>query len=273
MTGLIVVTNKFIDRAGENMFGIQRRNHLLSLLQEKKSITVQEAAVIFEVAEETIRRDFRTMEGQGLIVRTHGGALLADDINFEHPLEIREGINIKGKDFMGIRAAELVHDRDTLFLDASTSALYVAKHLKDKKGLTVITNAELIILELAKCDDITLISTGGYVRKKSLSCVGQATENAISSYHADKVFFSCKGFSPRLGATDSNEQESSLRKLMIKHSGEAIFLCDHTKFDKVGYIATAQLDDIHCFITDTHLPEGWKVGFQEKEVKIISPNS
>jgi DeoR/GlpR family transcriptional regulator of sugar metabolism len=255
------------------VFGIERRNHLLSLLQEKKSITVQEAALIFEVAEETIRRDLRAMESQGLIVRTHGGAILADDINLEHSLEIREGINIKGKDIMGSKAAELVNDRDTLFLDASTSSLYVAKHLKEKKGLTVITNAELIVLELAKCDDITLISTGGYVRKKSLSCVGQAAENAISSYHADKVFFSCKGFSPRLGATDSNEQESSLRKLMIKHSREAIFLCDHTKFDKVGYIATAQLDDINCLITDTQLPAGWENDFNDKGVKVISPNS
>lgn len=255
------------------MFGIERKNHLLSLLQDKKSITVQEAAETFQVAEETIRRDFRSLEAKGLIVRTHGGALLADDINMEPSLEIREGINIEGKNVMGSRAAELVHDRETLFLDASTSSLYVAKHLKTKNGLTVITNAERIILELAKCEDITLISTGGYVRKKSLSCVGQAAENAISSYHADKVFFSCKGFSPKLGATDSNEQESSLRKLMIQHSGEAVFLCDHTKFDRVGYIATAQLEDIDYLVSDTKLPTDWKEDIQKNDVQIISPNS
>ena len=255
------------------MFGIERRNHLLSLLYDKKSITVQEAAERFNVTEETIRRDLRALESQGLIIRTHGGAVLADDIKMEVSLEIREGINIEGKNIIGRLASSLVKDGDTLFLDASTSSLYVAKHLKDKKGLTVITNAERIILELAQCSDINVISTGGFLRKKSLSCVGRAAEAAVSSYHADKVFFSCKGFSPRLGATDSNEQESSLRKLMIKHSGEAIFLCDHTKFDKVGYIATAQLDDIHYLITDTQLPLEWKKNFQEKTVKIISPNS
>lgn len=255
------------------MFGIERRSSLLSLLHDKKSITVQEAAARFDVTEETIRRDLRAMEAQGLLIRTHGGAVLADDINMEASLEIREGINIKGKDSMGRLAASMVQNGETLFLDASTSALYVARHLKGKKGLTVITNAERILLELAKCDDITLISTGGFLRKKSLSYVGRAAENAISSYHANKVFFSCKGFSPRLGATDSNEQESSLRKLMIKHSREAIFLCDHTKFDKVGYIATAQLDDINCLITDTQLPAGWENDFNDKGVKVISPNS
>ncbi|HHY82571.1 MAG TPA: DeoR/GlpR transcriptional regulator [Clostridiales bacterium] len=254
------------------MFGIERRNSLLSLLHDKKSITVQEAAAIFQVTEETIRRDLKVMEGQGLLIRTHGGAVLADDIKSEASLEIREGINIKGKNKIGRMAASLVKDGDTLFLDASTSSLYVARHLKEKKGLTVITNAERIILELAQCDDITLISTGGFVRRKSLSCVGKAAENAVSSYHADKVFFSCKGFSPRLGATDSNEQESNIRRLMIQHSTEAVFLCDHTKFDRVGYIATAHLEDITCLISDTPLPGDWETQIAGKGVKVIYPN-
>ena len=255
------------------MFGIERRNHLLSLLQEKKSITVQEAAVKFQVTEETIRRDLKAMEAQGLLIRTHGGAILADDINTEPPLEIRESTNIKGKDIIGRQAASLVQDGNTLFLDASTSSLYVAKHLKEKKGLTVITNAERIILELAKCDDITLISTGGFLRKKSLSCVGRAAEIAVSSYHADKMFFSSKGFSPQLGAIDSNEQEASIKKLMIQHSSEAFFLCDHTKFNKVGYIVTAQLSDISCLISDSPLPADWEQEIISQGVEVIFPGS
>lgn len=254
------------------MFGIERRNHLLSLLHDKKSITVQEAAVRFKVTEETIRRDLRTLEAQGLIIRTHGGAVLADDINMEPSLEVREGINIEGKNTIGSLAASLVQDGNTLFLDASTSSLYVAKHLKDKKGLTVITNAERIILELAQCNEINIISTGGFLRKKSLSCVGRAAENAILSYHADKVFFSSKGFSPQLGAIDSNEQEATIKKLMMQHSSEAIFLCDHTKFNKVGYIVTAQLSDISRLISDTPLPEDWEQEITRHGVKVISPN-
>jgi DeoR/GlpR family transcriptional regulator of sugar metabolism len=138
-------------------------------------------------------------------------------------LRNKRGHQYRGQNTIGRLAASLVQDGDTLFLDASTSSLYVAKHLKEKKGLTVITNAERIILELAQCNDINIISTGGFLRKKSLSCVGRAAEAAVSSYHADKVFFSCKGFSPQLGATDSNEQESTIRKLMIQHSKEGYF--------------------------------------------------
>lgn len=254
------------------MFGVERRNKIMSLLNERKSILVQDIAVLFNVTEETIRRDLKELEKQELLIRTHGGAVLSDDIKAEAPLEIREGINIQGKDAIGREVANLVNNGDTVMLDASTSALYVAKHLKDKKGLIVITNAERIIIELAECNDITLISTGGILRNKSLSYVGRAAENAVSSYHADKLFFSCKGFSPKRGLTDSNEQESDIRKLMLKCSETAFFLCDHTKLDKVGYVTTAQMDDIDYLITDQTLPEGWRAEIEEHgiTVKVIN---
>lgn len=239
------------------MFGIERRSKIMSMLYDKKSILVQEAAALFGVTEETIRRDLKELEGQGLLSRTYGGAVLADDTGTETPLEIREGINIAGKDAIGKRAAGLVSDGDTILLDASTSSLYVAKHIKNKKGLTVITNAERIIFELSGCDDMTLISTGGILRNRSLSYVGRAAETAISSYYANKLFFSCKGFSPKCELTDSNEQENEIKKTMIRCSNQVIFLCDHTKFDKVGFINTARLSDINTIITDTPFPESW----------------
>lgn len=250
------------------MFDVERRNKIISLLYEKRSLLVQDTAAMFGVTEETIRRDLKLLEKQGFIVRTHGGALLSDDIKTEAPLQIRESINVVGKNSIGRWAAKTVNDGDTIILDASTSSLYVAKNIKDKKGLTVITNAERIILELSGCDDITLISTGGILRHKSLSCVGRAAVNAISSYYANKLFFSCKGFSPKRGLTDSNEQESEIRKIMIKCSEKVIFLCDHTKFDKVGYINTAQLEDIDLMITDRPLPEGWAEYFEKASVKV-----
>lgn len=253
------------------MFGVERRNRIMSLLNDNKSLLVQETASLFDVTEETIRRDLKVLENQGLLTRTHGGAILPDDIKAEAPLNVREGINMAGKDSIGKLAAGLVKDGDTILLDASTSSLYVAKHLKDKKGLTVITNAQRIILELAESDDITLISTGGIVRNKSLSCVGRTAENAISGYHADTVFFSCKGFSPKRGLTDSNEQESDIRKLMLRCSEQRVFLCDRTKFDKVGYISTAGMKDIDYFITDGGLPPEWQTEMEAHGIKVIQP--
>lgn len=244
----------------------------MSLLNEKKSILVQEAAEVFEVTEETIRRDLKVLESQGLLVRTHGGALLSDDSKTEASIEIRQGINIEGKDAIGREAAGLVNNGDTIILDASTSSLFVARHIKDKKGLTVITNAEKVVLELSQCKDITVICTGGTLRHKSLSYVGRSAENTLNNYYADKVFLSCKGFSIDKGFTDSNEQESDMRKLMMKCSKKVIFLCDHTKFDRVGYVITARLEDIHLFITDSSLPEEWMSKFDEAKIAVRTTN-
>lgn len=250
------------------MFGIERRSRIMSVLYDKRSILVQEAATSFGVTEETIRRDLKELERQGLLSRTYGGAVLSDDTKTEAPLEIRESINIAGKDSIGRHAANMVNDGDTILLDASTSSLYVAKHIKSKKSLTVITNAERIILELSRCEDMTLISTGGILRNKSLSYVGRSAENAISNYYANKLFFSCKGFSPKRELTDSNEQESEIRKTMIRCSNQVIFLCDHTKFDKVGYVNTAKLADINTIITDMPFPGSWADFLAESTTRV-----
>lgn len=251
------------------MLGADRRNRIIMLLHEKKSLYVQEIAKQFSVTEETIRRDFKILEKSGALVRAHGGAVLADDIKTEVPLVIREKVNVQGKDAIGKRAAQLVEDYDTIMLDASTSALFVAKHIKDRKGLTVITNAERVILELSSCEDMTLISTGGILRQKSLSYVGRSAESAVRSYYAKKLFFSSKGFSPFRGLTDSTEQESEVRKIMMACSEQKIYLCDYTKFDKVGYINTAKIDELDVIITDRPMPSSWIEPINSYPIQVI----
>lgn len=239
------------------MFNIERKTKLLSHLSEKGSILVKDASQMFGVTEETIRRDLKELENQGLLLRTHGGAITTDDVKSEFPLEIRQGINMTGKNAIGREAAKLVKDGDTIMLDASTSSLFLARHIKEKKSLTVITNAEKIVFELSNCEEITLISTGGILRRKSMSYVGKSAQAALENYVADKVFFSCKGFLPERGLMDSNEQESQIKRTMISRSQKAIFLCDKTKFGRIGCETVAKLDDIHIIVTDEPMPENW----------------
>lgn len=251
------------------MFSIERKVKLLSCINEKGSILVREASLLFGVTEETIRRDLKDLENQGLLLRTHGGAISADDAKSEFPLEIRQEINITGKNAIGREAAKLVKDGDTIMLDASTSSLFLAKNIKEKKSLTVITNAEKIVLELSSCDEITLISTGGILRRKSMSYVGKNAENALKTYQSDKVFFSCKGFLPERGLMDSNEQESQIKRNMISRSQQAIFLCDKTKFRRIGCETVATLEDIHMIVTDEAMPENWSDLLKTKGIALI----
>lgn len=251
------------------MFGIERRNQIMNLLNEKKSILVQDTAILYGVTEETIRRDLKVLEQQGLILRTHGGAILPEDIKAEPSLQLREITNISGKDLIGKEAAKLIHDGDTIILDASTSSLYVAKNIKDRKAITVITNSQKVILELTECTDIALISTGGTLRHSSMSYVGRAAENSLECYYANKAFLSSKGFSPGQGLTDSSELESDIRKKMIQRSQQVIYLCDHTKFDRVGYLTTAGLDAIDYIITDVEMNEQWREAITQASIQTV----
>lgn len=251
------------------MFGVQRRTKILSILNDKKSLMVNEISSIFDVTEETIRRDLKLLEKQGSLIRTHGGAVLPDDIKEEVSIKVREGINTGGKDAIAIKAAELVNDGDIIILDASTSSLYMAKYLKNKIGLTVITNAARVAIEFADCDNIKVISTGGILRNKSLSFVGRVSESALKGYYANKLFFSSKGFSPKRGITDSSEEEAEVRKVMINQSEKVIFLCDHKKFGKMGYVNTAAISDIDTIICDIELPDEWNDELKETGLEII----
>ena len=115
-------------KVGDTMFGVERRSKIMSIINEKKRVLVNETAVLFNVTEETIRRDLKVLEGQGLLARTHGGAVLSEDTQIEAPLEIREGINSGGKNLIGIKASEMINDGDTIIL------LYtLQKTLKIKK--------------------------------------------------------------------------------------------------------------------------------------------
>jgi len=251
------------------MFAEERRNRLLQILNEKRSLSVPETAIHFDVTEETIRRDLKLLESTGALQRTHGGAILADDAKTEPSLAVRQGINMAGKDRIARYAADLVMDGDTVILDASTSALSLARHLRHKKNLTVITNAEKIVLELSTCPDITLIATGGILRHQSLSYVGRAAENMLAGLQADKAFLSCKGFNPLRGFTDSSEPESEIRRQMIRRSQEIIYLCDRTKMDRVGFVTTAALSEVDVLVIDNSMPEGWDGQFEEAGVHVI----
>lgn len=154
-------------------------------------------------------------------------------------------------------------------LDASTSSFFVAKYIKSMKDITVITNAENIIAELANTENIELISTGGVLRRKSMSYVGRIAQSSLNSYHANKLFFSCMGFSLESGITDSNDQESDIKKIMIQCSQQKVLLCDYTKFSQVGYASTAKSEDINTLITDNDLSPETMANIIDIGVKII----
>ncbi len=252
------------------MLAVERRNKIEEIVQKNGRVLVVELATMFDVTTETIRGDLEKLEKQGVLVRTYGGATLAEGSSAEATVSERDVINFGGKQRIGMRAAELIRDGETVFLDASTSALHIARNIKKKRSLTVITNSERIISELIGCEGIKIISLGGLLAPKNLSFVGRLVEKTIrENYFANKVFFSCRGATLSRGLTEANEEEAEIKKAMIDRSENAIFLCDHTKIGKIGVPLIDDFSHIDTIITDISLSDEWKTALSEKDIRII----
>ncbi|AUS96406.1 hypothetical protein CDQ84_14525 [Clostridium thermosuccinogenes] len=256
------------------MLAVERRKRIAEIITENKSVLVTELSKMFDVTEETIRRDLEKLENQGVLVRSYGGATLVEDSMTEIPAEKRQVINQAGKDAIAKAASDLVNDGDTIFLDASTTTFYLARHIKDKKGVTVITNSEKVVMELSGSDGLNIICTGGILDRNNQSYVGRIAENVIKdNYYANKTFFSCRGVTLNRGLTDFNEQQAEIKRAMISCSDTAIFLCDHSKFGKIGVPVVATFDDIHCLITDAAVDKAFEDELNRKNVKYILANN
>ena len=253
------------------MLAVERRSKIEQIIIENKSVLVPELAKQFDVTTETIRSDLEKLEKQGVLVRTYGGATLVETRDADMEIHERDTVNFEGKQSIGKRAAQMINDGETIFLDASTSSLHVARNIKDKKSITVITNAEKIVMELSQCPDIRVISTGGMLHQKNMSYIGRIVEDTIrSTYFANKVFFSCRGVTLNRGLMESTEAEAQIKKAMIDCSESAIFLCDKKKLGRLGVPVLSQLSGIDCFITDIKLDEEWNKALEENDVRLIT---
>ena len=231
------------------MLAIERQRAILSKLAREGSVRVAGLAEQFEVTEETIRRDLGKLERQGKIVRSHGGALLAEPEESLRPFAWREGAYGREKAAIGEVAVSRIGVGDRIFLDASTTCWHMAKRLEDRP-LTVVTNSLQIPVALSGHSQVDVHVLGGRLGKKSLSFIGPTAEAQIQQYHVDKLFLSCKGADLHRGISDVTETQAHLRRIMLECADRKYLLVDHSKF---GIQSLAYICDMSAFdevITD-----------------------
>jgi DeoR/GlpR family transcriptional regulator of sugar metabolism len=253
------------------MLAVERRSKIEEIINENKSVLVVELARQFEVTPETIRTDLLKLEKQGVLVRTYGGATLSGSSGSELSYKERDVVNAEAKQKIGIRAAEMIRNGETIFLDASTSSLYLARNLKEKKGITVITNAVNIVTELSDCDNIRIICTGGNLNTRNMSYVGRFAERMIKeNLAANRCFFSCQGVSLSRGMVEASEDEAEIKRAMMEASDSVVFLCDHNKLGRKGIPVIAPVEKIDTFITDVRLDKEWNDTLEMNDIKVIT---
>lgn len=255
------------------MLALERRNLILEKLQEEKRVVVSELSQQFNVSEETIRRDLEKMEAEGIATKSYGGAVLNENTNIDMPFNVRNKVNVVGKQKIAELAAELIHDGDHIVLDASTTAVFIAKAIKDKENLTVITNSIEIIIELSDVSDWNIICSGGSLKEGYLALVGPKTVDGLSCFYADKAIFSCKGIEMEKGLTDGSEMFSQAKQAMMKSAKKSVLAIDSSKFDKIAFSKLSDIDKIDIVITDMKPEERWLNFFETYNIQCIYPET
>lgn len=251
------------------MLAAERRNLILERVHENKTVIVNELSREFEVSEETIRRDLDKLEEDGHVIKTYGGAVINEKSSIDLPFNVRWKANPEGKHQIAELISNEIEDGDHIMLDASTTAVFIAKSIKQKRHLTVITNSIEILLELADVPGWDIIAPGGLLKSNSMSLIGKKALDGISSYHVDKAFFSCKGIDLQNGITDGNDETGGIKQNMISVADKVYLAVDSSKFGKTAFSKICGLSDVDFVVTDTEPDEEWTEAFRREKTKCI----
>lgn len=246
-----------------------RLSKIRQIASNEKKVTVTNLSSIFQVTEETIRRDLDKLESEGFLIRTYGGAILnstnqVEGIHFYK----RSEENVEAKQKVAVKAVEILRNKTTMAVDSGTTVMECVKLLKDRSDLTILTNSTEIFRELA-LSDIKLVSTGGEFNPNSLSLQGRLAKEYIKQYHVDIMVMSCKGLDMESGVTDSNESEAEIKKAMLQQASEVALLVDASRFDKKGFVKLTEWENIDYIITDEQPSDIWSEFCKRKEIKLV----
>lgn len=238
-------------RGGNAMYSEQRKAEIVRILEENGSVDVNRMAESFQTSRETIRRDLSDLELQGVLKRTHGGAVL-DSRNREYPIVVRGIQQVEEKKKLCQIAASFVKDQDTLFVDNSSTLLYLPRYLPAKMRVTILTNSINFLLEASKIQnhDWLMICLGGILNASNLSVYGPGAIKSAGEYYPNKTFFSCAGISPDNKIADSSLHEIEAKRMMIARAQETFLLADSTKFKKAGPMYLCDFNDVDYLITN-----------------------
>ncbi len=251
------------------MSTIERREKIVHLIQKQGKVTVEEAGRLFGVSAVTVRSDLHYLEERGLVHRTHGGALTRDFVAFDTALTEKTKKHADEKQRIGKAAAGMIFDGDSIILDSGTTTLEIAKALKNKKNITVMTNAINIATELAGISRITVLLTGGMLREKSFSLVGPHAETVLRGFYFDKLFLGVDGFDVEFGLTTPNILEAKLNRLMVEMAKETIVVVDSSKFKHRSLSLICPVDRIHKVITDSAIPSDDLEKLKSLEIEVV----
>lgn len=228
-----------------------RQSAILARLAGDGVLAVGALARELGVSEVTIRADLQTLEDQGLLVRTRGGARSS---TLKHILQ-RQKIKVAEKERIATAAADLVADDDTVMVEAGTTAALIVRFLAGRKGVQIVTNSTLVFNNARLNPALNIILTGGVFRRDSESLVGPIAERSLEDFNTRLAFLGTDGFSPERGLTTRFVEGGQVATVMRDRATETWLVADSSKFGQAGFVSFMPLSGITGIITDSLISE------------------
>jgi DeoR/GlpR family transcriptional regulator of sugar metabolism len=241
---------------------------VLEILDSRESVQVSELSEAFAVSEVTVRHDLAHLAEQGLVARVRGGVRALPRAQSELAFDARLRLRADEKRAMARLAATLVGDGESVALDSSTSAYYLALELRRKRELVVVTNGLLVAAALAEAPGVTVLVTGGMLRQAAMSVVGDLAAEMLRSTHIDKGFFGARGLTLERGLMDLNPDEVRLKHALVSACERVVGLFDGTKWRRRALLSFVPAERVHAIVTDESAPAELVAGWRERGVDV-----
>jgi DeoR family transcriptional regulator of aga operon len=256
-----------------NPKAVPRTDQILRELQRSGSVSIEFLCSLLDVSVATVRRDLQDLEEQGLLRRTHGGAVSIEPLFYEpfrHDSSFQEQIGryAEEKRRIALAAAEMVNDGDTIALTAGTTTTEVVRSVRNHQGVTVVTSTINVAMELVKRKDLEVFVTGGYLRGDWFSLVGPTAGWAMSQIYVDKVFLGVNGIDAQKGLTSGNNGEAAINRIMVNQAKQRIVVADHSKLGAVSTYRFCGADEVQVLITDTGATDAAVKPFRERGIEV-----
>jgi DeoR/GlpR family transcriptional regulator of sugar metabolism len=249
--------------------GIERQNKILQWINQRNRIAISEVCEHYSVSEATARRDLEALAAKGKIQRVHGGAIAIEKAPPEMPMLQRQVEQIAEKQRIGILGAQLVNNGETVFLGSGTTVLEVARNLKERQNLTIITNSLPVINLLSENSHLTIVCIGGLLRPSEFSFIGHIAEQVLGEIRADKVFIGVRAINSKEGLTNDYLPETLTDRAILDIGKENIVVADHTKFGRTSTVLLVPIHQIHSLITGMETPDEMVKEITKNGIRVI----
>lgn len=245
----------------------KRQERLRALIRTAGTIRIDDLLKAVDASPATVRRDLEALEAKGLIRRVHGGAMSTETRRDEPLFDEKVSVALKEKRAIASKAATLICPGDTIFLDGGSTTLELARLLKSRNDITIVTNSLRATMELSGTGP-QVILIGGELRRHSQTMVGSLTRLMLGQIHFDRAFMGTIGITAH-SATTTDPNEAFTKELVMKQTAEVVMLADHTKAGKVSFATVGAIEDIDILITDKSFNSKLAKTLRKKGVAII----